>query len=691
MPSLISGYEYDIFISYRQKDNKYDGWVSEFVANLRKEMEGIMKDDISIYFDENPDDGLLESHNVDKSLEGKLNALIFIPIISQTYCDPKSFAWQHEFLSFCDRAKADNFGLNIKLANGNVSSRILPVRIHNLDPADQSLFERESGGVLRCIDFIFRSPGVNRPLRSMEEHSRDNLNKTFYRDQLNKVANAIKEITVGLKNNGTVIHPGHDHFLQGTRDSEKSIAVLPFVNMSNDPEQEYFSDGISEEIINMLVQLPDLKVAGRTSAFSFKNKNKDLRSIAEKLNVNNILEGSVRKSGNRIRITAQLIEASTGFHLWSQKFDRELNDVFRIQDEIAKAIVDQLQVSLSGKPVEPKERIQTQNVEAYQLYLKGMAFFYKRGLDMFEGLRCFEAALKLDPDYALALVGIADTYTMLSFHSYLAPEEAWPKALAAANKALELGPDMAEAHCAIATIALLCERNWKKAESGYKRALELNPRYLQARSWYSLFYLGCVRADHSEALKHARLSVENDPMSAYAYVILCIVSSMATRYDESIEAASKAVEYDPDAFTSWHWLGNSYHWSGNLQAAIKPFNRALEISGRHNWTLTSLVVIYAEDNHLREANVIYNELLTKAKLSFVSPALLAIASAALDKNEDALRYARQAYERRDPFQVVTSNSWPDSKKLRSLPEYREILKLLAFDTHSEINDNNQAE
>ncbi len=150
--------------------------------------------------------------------------------------------------------------------------------------------------------------------------------------------------------------------------------------MSNDPEQEYFSDGISEEIINTLVQIPGLKVAGRSSAFSFKNKNEDLRSIGEKLNVKTILEGSVRKSGNRIRITAQLIEASSGFHLWSQKFDRELNDVFIIQDEIARAIVEKLQVTFEGVYAEPKERIHTQNVDAYQLYLKGMALFYKRGV-----------------------------------------------------------------------------------------------------------------------------------------------------------------------------------------------------------------------------------------------------------------------------------------------------------------------
>lgn len=428
------------------------------------------------------------------------------------------------------------------MVNGNVASRILPVRIHHLDAEDKKILETEIGH-LRSVEFIYQSPGVNRPLLPSDSPD-NNLHGTFYRNQINKVSNGIKEIIQALKADSSLKKPGAA--ASGSTASpfplsnEKSIAVLPFVNMSDDPEHDYFSDGISEEIINTLVQLPNLKVAGRTSAFSFKNRNEDLRFIAERLNLNAILEGSVRKSGNRIRITAQLIEASTGYHLWSQKFDLELSDVFMIQDEIAKAIVDQLRVTLSGRPVAPKERLQTQNVEAYQLYLKGMAFFYKRGLDMFEGLRCFESALRLDPDYALAHVGVSDTFTMLCFHSYMSPEEVWPKAAEAANKALELGPDMAEAHTSAATIALLCERDWKKAEAGYKKALELNPRYLQARSWYALFYLAGVRGDHEEALRNARRSIEYDPMSAYAHAILAMIASLANLHSEGIAAAVKA-------------------------------------------------------------------------------------------------------------------------------------------------------
>jgi hypothetical protein len=198
MASIIPGYEYDIFISYRQKDNKYDGWVTEFVNNLRKELEATFKEDLSIYIDENPQDGLLETHNVDKSLEGKLKSLIFIPIISQTYCDIKSFAWTHEFCAFNKMAKEDQFGRDIKFSNGNVASRILPVKIHDLDPEDKRLLEKELGGNLRAVEFIYKETGVNRPLKP-SDNKYENINKTDYRNQVNKVTNAVKEIIGSLK------------------------------------------------------------------------------------------------------------------------------------------------------------------------------------------------------------------------------------------------------------------------------------------------------------------------------------------------------------------------------------------------------------------------------------------------------------------------------------------------------------
>lgn len=198
MPSIIKGYEYDIFISYRQKDNKYDGWVTEFATNLKKELDATFKEDISVFFDINPTDGLLETHLVDRSLEGKLKCFIFIPVISRTYCDPKSFAWKYELCAFNDLSKTDQFGRDLKLKNGNVASRILPVMIHNLDIDDKALLKNELDIELRGIEFIYTEPGVNRPLRS-SDNKNDNQNKTDYRNQVNKVANAVKEIMGSLK------------------------------------------------------------------------------------------------------------------------------------------------------------------------------------------------------------------------------------------------------------------------------------------------------------------------------------------------------------------------------------------------------------------------------------------------------------------------------------------------------------
>lgn len=675
MPSINPNYGYDVFISYRQKDNQYDGWVTEFVENLKKELAATFKEDISVYFDENLHDGLLEIHQVNESLREKLNCLIFIPVISRTYCDTKSYAWNQEFLPFLELARNDKVGLKIQLPTGNVLSRVIPVRIHEIDLHDKALLEAELG-LLRSVDFIYKTPGVNRPLRSQEDRPFDNHLPLFYRDQINKLSNAIHEIIYSVNpvpvSRPQPILPSDSNTIQPR---QKSIAVLPFVNMSNDAEQEFFSDGISEEIINMLVQISGLHVAGRTSSFSFKNRNEDLRLIGEKLNVDYLLEGSIRKSGNMIRITAQLIEANSGYHHWSQKYDRELHDVFSIQDEIASAIVDKMKITFEGSKQRPPERTQTHNVEAYLLYLKGRALYYKRGIEMFEALRCFEAALRIDPDYALAWAGLTDTYSMLCFHSFISPEEIWPKALHSVKRALETGEGLAETHAALGTVALLYERNWKKAESEYLRALEINPNNMQARAWYGLFYLQGICNNSEEALVHARICVEKDPFSSYAHGILAMVL-IRSKTAHGIPEALKAIEYDQQAFFPWWALGNCYHWSGDYQKAIEAYNRAMEISGRHAWALTSLLITYADAGQTKEGDILYYELLTRANTGHVLPSLLAMASAAMGKSKDAINYAKEAYERHDPFLVQCYKIWPDNKYLLAIPEYRNLIELV---------------
>ena len=355
MASLIPGFEYDIFISYRQKDNKYDGWVTEFVDNLKKELEVTFKEEISVYFDVNPHDGLLETHDVDASLKEELKCLVFIPIISRTYCDPKSFAWEHEFEAFVDLASKDQIGLKVKVPYGNVAGRVLPIRIYDIDKTDLKLYESLLGGALRGVDFIHKSPGVNRPLRSKEEKPQDNLNNTLYRDQINKVANSVKEIIRGLKN-----EPGESEgepkevvlTSEKTLVREKSIIVLPFENMSPEPDHEYFSDGLTEEIITHLSHVHELLVISRSSAMTYKGTRKKIREIAQDVNVRFVLEGSVRKAGNNLRITAQLIDGHNDTHIWGEKYSGTLDDVFDIQEKVSRSIVKSLMVQLS--PAEKK-------------------------------------------------------------------------------------------------------------------------------------------------------------------------------------------------------------------------------------------------------------------------------------------------------------------------------------------------
>jgi tetratricopeptide (TPR) repeat protein/TolB-like protein len=315
MASLISGYEYDIFISYRQKDNKGDRWVSEFADALKDELESTFKEEINVYFDANPHDSLLETHDVDASLKDKLKCLIFIPIISRTYCDPRSFAWEHEFKAFVEQASLDQFGLKVRLPNGNVANRVLPVRIHDLDKNDLALCESVIGGVLRGVEFIYKSPGVNRPLRPKEDKPRDNLNGTIYRDQINKVALAIKDIILGLKTGPVVPVKEKDQhkeaieevYKEGNQpdkeepaklskrqlpagfavlaiiiifavlgypkifkrdklinlrspDGRISVAVMPFQNLSNDTKLNVWQEGIQNEIINNLTNSDELKI-----------------------------------------------------------------------------------------------------------------------------------------------------------------------------------------------------------------------------------------------------------------------------------------------------------------------------------------------------------------------------------------------------------------------------------------------
>jgi TolB-like protein len=508
MPSVVPGFEYDIFISYRHNDNR-SGWVTDFVNALQEELAATIKEPLSIYFDKNTHDGLLETHNVDKSLEGKLKCLIFIPIISQTYCDTKSFAWQHEFCAFNNLARTDQFGRDIKLSNGNVASRILPVKIHELDPEDNRLLEVELGAMLRAIEFVHKAGGINRPLNSKDDEVRTP-GKVLYRDQVNKVANAIKEIITSLKNPTSatrlsitnpppVTKPAKNRKILVTSISllfllvmasyflypklffsanaiekiDKSIAVLPFVNMSNDPDQEYFSDGLTEEIIDRLTKIPDLRVISRTSVMEYKKSDKRTPEIAKELGVAYILEGSVRKSENTLRITFQLIKAANDEHLWSETLDRPMTEIFQMQRDIATQLATYFKITLSESEKGLLSHIPTRSISAYDYYLKASEMSSERSLESKKAIELLKKALSVDPQFVDAMVTLAYFYAKRD--NYESNENGnWPdSALHYATKAISISPNSPRANFSMGWAQW--SRNVSSAKFYFKKSFDLNP------------------------------------------------------------------------------------------------------------------------------------------------------------------------------------------------------------------------
>jgi hypothetical protein len=314
MASILSGFEYDIFVSYRHNDNAYDGWVTEFVEKLRKELVATVKDKLTVYFDENPEDGLLESHQVDKSLEGKLKCLIFIPIISQTYCDTKSFAWNHEFLSFCRTSSQDKFGRDIKLLNGNVASRILPIKIHDIESEDVRLLEKELGGVLRSIDFIYQAQGVNRPLRPKDDDLQDNNNNTIYRNQINKVANAIKEIIHGIKNQESVA-------------AERTLSVTT-PELISAASQRWFNTTIPTDIRVAVLEVQQPTVFLAWTSNDLKAKREEMALILTRAGFQVIPNYDCPSSDDDFKssVNKNLDQATCSLHILSGEFGRRFED-----------------------------------------------------------------------------------------------------------------------------------------------------------------------------------------------------------------------------------------------------------------------------------------------------------------------------------------------------------------------------
>jgi eukaryotic-like serine/threonine-protein kinase len=426
---------------------------------------------------------------------------------------------------------------------------------------------------------------------------------------------------------------------------QRSIAVLPFVNSSADPENEYFSDGMTDELITALSKVEGLQVASRTSVFALKSLREDVRTLGSRLNVATVLDGTVRKSGNRIRITVQLSRVSDGRLLWSERYDREMSDVFAIQDEIAGTIVRTLRATLLGDLGDLTPVRYTANVKAYSLYLKGRFCWNRRTQEgIREGIRYFEQAIAEDPDYALAYSGLADSYALDLDYKGAPVFEGMERAKAEARKAIALDETLAEAHTSLGWVTFIYDWDWAAAEQQFRRAVELNPRYSTAHQWYSWFLAAMGRFE--ESLEHGRTAAELDPASVSIRRSMGWLQYYARQHDGALDNLRRGLAMDPTAAETHRLLGLVYLQQRSLDEAAAAFKEALANSPNDSLALAGLGHVAARRGRADEAMAILAELDAKAKLRYVSPVAQAQLYVTLDQRDRAFEWLDRAYQDR---------------------------------------------
>ena len=430
-------------------------------------------------------------------------------------------------------------------------------------------------------------------------------------------------------------------------EGKPSLAVLPFVNMNADHEDEFLSDGITEDLIMALSRLKDLRVPARTSSFAFKGKNEDIRRIGQLLSVETVLEGSVRKSGNRLRVTAQLVKVRDGFHLWSERYDREMKDVFDIQDDISRAIVAALEVQLGGQVDTKLVRPQTASMEAYELYVKGRGHWNQRGLGLKKSLYFFELALLEDPNYVLAWSGLADAYFMLGIYDLLPSREALTKAKTTAEKAVALDDNSAEAHCSLGIVRGWCDWDLNGSEQHLLKALELNSNYSWARCWYG--WLLILMGRDQESIAQNRRAVEGDPLSRTAHLYLGMSFNSLRWFAEALPALRRSLELDPNFAIGHLQLGRAYWFLRDREAALVELHRAVELSGRLPMFLSTLGQALALSGDVAQARQIQRELAERTIPAATRPYFLSQLHAALGENDLAFAALEQALVERECF------------------------------------------
>jgi len=464
---------------------------------------------------------------------------------------------------------------------------------------------------------------------------------------------------------------------------DKTIAVLPFVNMSADPENEYFSDGITEEILNVLTKVPGLQVTSRTSTFALKGKDQDIRDIGRQLNVKSVLEGSVRKSGDKVRITAQLINSADGYHIWSETYDRKLEDIFEVQDEISFKIANKLRENFNveqKKDVEVKKPVK--NIKAFSLYLKGRFHCNKwKPKDTEKAVEYYKEAMAIEPDFALAYTGMADCYTFLGACGVLQPKDAFTKSREFALKSLELDPDLVESHLAMANIYLWHDWDFKAAKKSLDKALEINPNSAMANLWTSMYYIANKEID--KAFIYAEKAMLFDPLSPLISRAMGMVYFCMEKYDEALEQFEKSIELDPTASEVMLKIAWTLALKGDLEKSLQVLReneQLINLSQYHGLGLGHIGYVYAKMGNTEEATKYIKMLEEKenenkdARLNFE----YAVLYYGLNDLDKTFEHLEKAVEEKVGA-VVFMNADPLWKDLWNDPRFKKLVEKIGLD------------
>lgn len=451
-----------------------------------------------------------------------------------------------------------------------------------------------------------------------------------------------------------------------------SVAVLRFADISPGLDQEYFCDGICEEIIGALSKVSGIHIASRTSSFRFAGQDLDIREIGKNLGVDSVLEGSLHKVGDRLRINARLVNISDGYYLWSESFDRNLEDVFDVQDEISRKVVDKLRDSAENQSPESLVYKFTDNIEAYQQYLRGRYYWnrrYEGGLQ--KSILHFQKAIDYDPLSAPAYAGIADSFNIIAFYNFMSPEEICPRAKSAADKALELAPDLAEAHTAMGWVKTFYDWDWKTAEAEFKQAIRLNKNYAIAHHYYALFLLAMQRFD--EGLEQMNIALSLDPLATIIGTSLGAAYYFARAYDQSIAKYLKALEFDPDFAIAHAFLAGPYVCLRQYERAEEECRKARSLAGESKYPHAFLAYVYGMSGQKDKAQELLDHLLNLAQSEYISSYHIALIYCGLNEMDQALEWLNKAYDERDNW-MVWLNIYPVFDPLRDDPRFQELVR-----------------